>query len=565
LKKWIATGACLILSMAVILGACTDGGNQVSSGNENKSGAAGANKVNPAGQLPITNDKITLKVLVQSPPFVENFATNELSKYLEEQTNIHIEWEVADEKSAPEKLNLMLGSGDYPDVILNFGVSNTQQLIYGSQGVFLPLNKLIDQYGVETKKMFETVPYVKPMITAPDGNIYALPQVNECFHCTYSQKAWVYKPWLDKLGLKMPTTTDEFYEMLKAFKTKDPNGNGKADEIPMVGAAVGTAVGIDQFVMNAFILDPVSGNPPEPEKRLYLDNGKVTVPFNKPEWKDGLNYLHKLYAEGLISPQSFTQDRNQARQMGENPSAVIAGVIEQQHNGIFTEFYGKSGRWLDYVTVPPLKGPKGVQVTPYRAGVNGGKYLITKASKNPEAAFRLADFMYTQDWALRIEIGRPGQEWNWADKSEIGINGKPAVWKRLKTLSTVSAVQNVTWSQAGLSLRTNDFRLGEVADPTKPQEIILYNETKKNYEPYAQDPKTFLPPLFFTNDQATELADVEKTITDYVKEMIARFVTGDASLDKDWDAYLKTLDSMNIKRYLEIYQAAYDANNKKSK
>ncbi|PZE22860.1 ABC transporter substrate-binding protein [Paenibacillus xerothermodurans] len=512
-------------------------------------------KVSKAGEFPISKEKVTLKVMVKSPAYVEDFATNEMTKYLEEKTNVHIEWDVATEKSAPEKLNIMLGSGDYPDVILGFGVSNTQQLIYGSQGVFLPLNKLIEEYGIETKKMFKKAPYVKDMITAPDGNIYALPQVNECFHCSMSQKAWIYKPWLDKLGLKVPTTTDEFYEVLKAFKTQDPNGNGKADEIPMAGAALGSAVGIDQFLMNSFILNPVEG-----EKRLYLVDGKVTVPFDKPEWKEGLQYLHKLYSEGLIDAQSFTQDRTQFKQMGENPDAVILGVAAAQHNGIFTDFYGKSGRWLEYVTVPPLKGPKGVQVTPYRTSVGGGQFLITTTSKHPEAAFRLADFMYTEEMALRTDIGRPDKEWVWADKSEIGINGKPAIWKRIATLPTV---QNVMWSQTGPSLRTSDFRLGEVADPKKPQEIILYNETKNNYEPYKQKTESFFPPPYFTNEQATELADLEKVITDYVKEMIARFVTGDANLDKDWDAYLQSLENMNLQRYIEINQAAYDAKDQK--
>jgi putative aldouronate transport system substrate-binding protein len=560
LRKWLFSFFLVIFSMMVVLAGCSDSGSDGEKAGGDKADATGNSKVTPAGQFPITNEKVTLKVLVKGSAFVQNFATNELTKWLEDKTNVHIEWEIADEKAAQEKLNLVLGSGDYPDVIMGFGVSNTQQLIYGNQGVFLPLNKLIDQYGTETKKMFDAVPYVKDMITAPDGNIYALPQVNECFHCSMSQKVWIYKPWLDKLGLKMPTTTDEFYQVLKAFKTRDPNGNGKADEIPMAGAAIGPNVGIDQFLMNSFILDPVEGSPPQPEKRLYLDNGKVTVPFNKPEWKDGLAYLHKLYAEGLISPKSFTQDRDQSKQMGENPDAVILGVAEAQHNGTFTQFYGTSGRWLDYVTVPPLKGPKGVQVTPYRQSVSGGQYLITKACKNPEIAFRLADLMYTEEWALRMEIGRPDQEWKWADKSDVGINGKPAIWKRLANLPTP---QNITWSQTGPSLRTSDHRLGEAADPKKPQEIILYNETKNNYEPYKQDPKTVMPPLFFTNDQATELADLEKTINDYVKEMIARFVTGDANLDKDWDTYVKTLDSMNLKRYLEIYQTAYDAKYKK--
>lgn len=549
-KLWIGSLSLAIAAVAVLSG-CTD-----KAAGPQQDNAATAAKINPAGQFPIMKEKTTLKVLVKGSSFVENFATNEYTKFLEEKTNIHIEWDVAPEKSAIEKLNLVLGSGDLPDVIMGFDISPTQQLIYGNTGEFLDLTKYIDQYGVETKKMFEKLPYVKEAITAPGGKIFGLPQVNECFHCSMSQKTWIYKPWLDKLGLQVPTTTDEFYNVLKAFKTQDPNGNGKADEIPLAGAAVGPNVNIDSFIMNAFILNPsiVNGS----EKRLFINNGKVDVAFNKPEFKDGLVYLNKLYAEGLIAPQSFTQDRDQAKQMGENPGTVILGAAVAQHDGIFTDSSkGNVGRWLDYVAVPALKGPKGVQVAPLNNSVSQGRFVITKASKNPEAAFRLADLMYDQEMTLRNTEGRPNVEWKLADPGEVGINGKPAIWKY--TDVKLSTVQNVKWSQTGPSLRTNDFRLGLVPDPKLPQESILYNETKTKYEPYKQKDDTVLPQLFFTNEQATELADLDKTINDHVKEMIARFIIGDAKLDKDWDGYLKNLDNMKLKRYLEIYQTAYDA------
>ncbi|WP_028549751.1 ABC transporter substrate-binding protein [Paenibacillus sp. UNC451MF] len=556
-KKWLPVSLGLALAATAVLSGCADKGDQ-----QGASGQSQQVTVNPAGQLPITNEKTTLKVLVKGSPFVEDFSKNEFTKFLEEKTNIHIEWDVAPEKSATEKLNLVLGSGDLPDVIMGFGVSPTQQLIYGSQGDFLDLTPYIEKYGAETKKMFDKVPGVKEAITAPGGKIYALPMVNECFHCSMSQKLWIYKPWLDKLGLAVPKTTDELYEVLKAFKTKDPNGNGKADEIPLAGAAVGPNVNIDSFIMNSFILDSsANGVGQNNWNRLFVNNGKVDLPYNKPEWKEGLAYLHKLYAEGLIAPQSFTQDRDQARQMGENPDINILGAEIAQHNGVFTTFSGPSGRWLEVVSVPPLKGPKGTQITPLNNSVGQGRYIITKASKNPDAAFRLADLLYSEEMTMRETIGRLDVEWKYADKGEVGINGKPAIWK--KTDVVLPTVQNVSWSQTAPTLRTNDFRLGQVADPKNPQETILYNETKQNYEPYKQSMNTVLPQMFFTNEQAMELADLEKTITDHVQEMIARFVIGDASLDKDWDGYLKNLQNMNLKRYLEIYQAAYDAKMKK--
>ncbi|MCS7461973.1 ABC transporter substrate-binding protein [Paenibacillus doosanensis] len=559
MRKTALIALSFMLSTGVLLSACSDKGD--AGADQGGGGGTAKAAVSEPGQLPITAEKTTIKVLMKGSASVEDFATNEFTKWLEEKTNIHIEWEVAPEKSATEKLNLVLSSGDYPDVIMGFGVSPTQMMIYGSQGVFLPLNDLIEKYGVEMKKMFQANPFYKDLITAPDGNVYALPQVNECYHCMYQQRMWIQKPWLDKLGLQMPTTTDEFYEVLKAFKTKDPNGNGKADEIPLSGSIQASSSNLfstqmlDSFLMNAFIYD-------HGEKKLYLDNGKVAVPYNKPEWKEGLKYLHKLYAEGLIDPQALTQDNNQLKKLGENPDTVILGASSGHNMGSLTTLGASSGRWLTYVAVPPLKGPNGFQNAAYHPYVvSNGQYVITKNAKNPEAAFRLADFLFNSpDTVIRWYAGREGVEWRYAEKSEIGINGKPAIWKQL---TPWGGVQNVNWGQTGPSYRSNDFRLGEVANPEQPLEVILYNETKTKMEPYQMNIDKVMPPVFFTADQASEVADLEKTILDHVKEMMARFITGDSDIDKNWDAYLKNLENMNIKRYLEIYQTAYDANFKK--
>ncbi|WP_248930372.1 ABC transporter substrate-binding protein [Paenibacillus hamazuiensis] len=559
MKKTIVLVMALILSIGTLLSACSSQGGGTEPAKEEGKTAKAA--VNPPGQLPIVNEKTTLKVLMKGSASVEDFATNEFTKWLEQKTNIHIEWEVTPEKTATEKLNLVLSSGDYPDVIMGFGVSPTLMMIYGSQGVFLPLNDLIDKYGVEMKKMFADNAFYKDLITAPDGKIYALPQVNECYHCMFQQRMWVYKPWLDKLGLKMPETTEDFYEMLKAFKTKDPNGNGKADEIALSGSVQAGASHLfstqmlDSFLMNAFIYD-------HGEKKLYLEGGKVTVPYNKPEWKEGLKYLRKLYAEGLIDPQALTQDNNQLKKLGENPDIAVLGASSGHNMGSLTQLGAASGRWKEYVAVPPLKGPSGFRNAAYHPYVvTNGQYIITKNAKNPELAFRLADFMFNSpDTTIRWYAGREGTEWRYAEKGEIGINGKPAIWKQL---TPWGGVQNVNWGQTGPGYRSSDFRLGEVANPEQPLEIILYNETKQKMEPYKMPIEKVMPPVFFTADQASEIADLEKTILDHVKEMMARFITGDTDIDKNWDSYVKNLDNMNLKRYLEIYQQAYDAMKKK--
>ncbi|CAH1227893.1 hypothetical protein PAECIP111891_06198 [Paenibacillus allorhizoplanae] len=531
-----------ITASVVLLSACSDSGSKEAA---KQTEAIIDDQVTPAGQFPITKEKTTLKVMVKGSSIVENFATNEFTKWLEEKTNIHIDWEVAPEKTFAEKLNVSLASGDYPDVLLNMSVSPVQQSIYGKDGVFIPLNPYIDKYGVEMKKMFEQVTYVKDLITMPDGKIYSVPQVNDCYHCSLGQKMWIYKPWLDKLGLKMPETTEEFYQVLKAFKEKDPNGNGKADEIPLVGATNGPSSTLDLFLPSAFI---------EKDFNLrFVKDGKVRVAYNQPEWKEALKYLNKMFAEGLISPQTFTQDRNQLKQMGMNPEIPILGAIASQNQTVFVEV--DNARFKDYVSVPPLKGPTGIRSTAYNPyAVSAGQYVVTNKAKNPAAAFRMADLLLSEEATLRSTQGRPDQEWVRPAQGELGVNGKQAVWKPIVSFGKL---QNIHWAQAGPSLRTNELRLSVAADPKNSLELILYNETKK-YEPFGTNPSKIVPPLFFTNEQAEELSTLEKTLTDYRTEFFAKTVTGSLDVEKEWNNYLSTLDKMNIKRYLEIYQQAYD-------
>ncbi|MBW7456431.1 extracellular solute-binding protein, partial [Paenibacillus sepulcri] len=371
MKKVVMSGILALLCLAVILAGCSSNTNSSNNaanqpaGSDNGTGES-ANVATAAGEFPIVKEKTTLKVMVMGDANVESFDDNEFTKWYEEKTNVHVEWEVVPPMNAQDKLNLTLAGGDLPDVIMNFNVPAAQQMIYGQDGVFLELSDLIDKYGTETKKMFEANPLIKQVATASDGKIYSLPYVSDCYHCTVVQKMWIYQPWLDKLGLKMPTTTDEFYNVLKAFKEQDPNGNGKQDEIPFAGSIATPGNNIDSFVMNAFIYDNLTHD----NFGLLLQDGKIDAAFNKPEWKEGLTYLHKLYQEGLISPESFTMDNDQLKRIGENPDVPILGVAAAFHMGNFTQFNGESGRWLQYKAVPPLKGPSGLQVasnTPYTA------------------------------------------------------------------------------------------------------------------------------------------------------------------------------------------------------
>ncbi len=122
-------------------------------------------------------------------------------------------------QNAEEKLNLILSSDDLPDVIMNSPVTLSQLMIYGSQGMFLPLNDLIEDTGTDVKKFLDERPDVLDSITAPDGNIYSMPYINECYHCTLAQKLWIYQPWLEELrGTRARDARDD-RGILSSFKS----------------------------------------------------------------------------------------------------------------------------------------------------------------------------------------------------------------------------------------------------------------------------------------------------------------------------------------------------------
>lgn len=572
--------AAAALSLALIAG-CTSGTTSSSSQGSTAAGssnptastaqgsstaapsAGGEVEVSAPNEFPIVKEKVTLDFLVQSNVGVEDFATNTFSQWYEDKTNVHVNFKLIPAKDGDQKLNLILASGDYPDVYMNCPFTMTQIMSYGSQGIFYPLNDLIEKQGYHmVNDIFngETTDFVKGMITFPDGNIYSIPEINQCYHCSMAQKMWVYMPWVKKLNLEVPTTTDDFYNMLKAFKEQDPNGNGIADEIPLAGATDGWFANISGFIMNAFIYTESTSEDLIGE--VFLKDGVVTVPFDKPEWKEGLQYLHKLYADGLLSPETFTQDGDQLRQMGENPDIPILGAAPGGHSGVMCQFYGDSGRWLEFESIAPLQGPNGLRTCYYDPfGISVGEFIVSSTCKYPEVAVKWADGLFDMETTLRSVFGVLDEHWRWSNDGEIGLNGKPALYTTLIPWS--EGVQNFCWQQTGPTLRTPDVRLGQTQDPDDPLEYKLYTETHDRYEPYRPESSEVMPPLPFTTEEATELADLQKTIYDYVGEMFARFVIGEVDIDSGWDAYVGEINNMNLARYLEVYQQAYDSIYKK--
>ena len=228
------------------------------------------------------------------------------TKAFEERTNIHIEFTEIPDTMREEKTNIMLASGDIPDGFMR-SLSSSQILSNYDAGLFLPLDELIDTWAPNIKAILED-PDVSSQITLPNGKIYSTPAGEIAPWVQFQCHWYVNKEWADRLGLHLPTTTDDFYKVLKAFKENDADGNGdKNNEIPF------SFTGADNlyFALGSFGI-PCNGD------YLYIKDGKVSFVPATENFRKALEYFNKLYSEGLIDQEAFSINVNQLRAKGQN-------------------------------------------------------------------------------------------------------------------------------------------------------------------------------------------------------------------------------------------------------
>lgn len=561
-KIWTATLTSL-LAVTLILAGCSKDNNSKSSTSESPSGSPESPSTSATSGAPVTIKVFATNDSVDG----QGLETNTFTKAMESKFNIKFQWTPIPSNGAAEKRKIALASGDYPDVFLlissNDFFAQDELLSLGQQGVAVPLNDLIDQYAPNIKATLEGNADYKAMNTAPDGKIYGLNGLSACYHCSFPNKMWVNSTWLKKLNIPVPKTTEEFKAMLKAFKTQDPNGNGKKDEVPLSGATEIYGVHIIPYLMNAFIYN---------DDRTYLminDEGKVDFSPSKPEWKAGLQYIKSLYDEGLIDQGAFTQNTEAFRKIGENADAELLGAGAGMHPAIFLDI-GPNNRYSkDYDSIPPIAGPSGTAYATYGyTGNPGASFVITnKASKEAQIAMiKVLDYIYTFDGQMAAQTGVEGEDWRKPEPGEKALDDSmEPKWTIINRPADAKPLNNA-WGALGQYNLSPEFRGSQVQATdiysADAYERRLFEATKNNYD--GRQPKEIFPfwSVWIDPSVAEQSAMLKTNINSYVDQNALQFITGNKSLDKDWDSYLKGLEALNLKSYMEIMQKAYDTSSK---
>jgi len=514
--------------------------------------APDADNVNPRGVFPVVKNPTQLTFAMAANAKIEDYDTNQYTLYVEENTGVDIIFEfLPGGNETLQKAMLMFASSDLPDVFVGVNFPDVTILDYGTQGMIIPLNDLIEIYGVEMQNMWEKAvddPNLKKTMTFADGNIYYIPKYSEQTQNTYNIRCYVYEPWLKELGLDIPTTTEEYYNMLVAFRDQDPNGNGKKDEIPLIGYKGGQ---IPQFFINSFIHDSGKG-----ENHLILNNGKVDVNYTKPEFKEALMWLNKLVEENLLDPMTFTQDEPQLKVLMTQPEIIVGSIAQATKTGVLDRNVEETRkRSEDYIPILPLKGPNGVAYSHPTPTIPQPFYIITSECKNPAAAYRVGDFMLNEEATIIGRFGFEGEDWVVPPAGAVGMNGEQATIE-LKRDVWGMKTHNVHWQFANPGFFPR-YIMDTLKAPENKRDYD-YVQITISYELAKYVPDEVVPrKLSYTLEEMEELAVLQPAISTYVEENITRFIVGDRSFD-EWDAYLAEFEKLQLDRFLEIVQAAYD-------
>jgi putative aldouronate transport system substrate-binding protein len=465
--------------------------------------------------------------------------------WLQDYTNVHVNWTTFLNDEADEQFALLMAARDLPDAFIGqLGAGTDNILTYGVElGVYIPLNDLIQQYAPNfLRRGLAENPDLLNIMTAPDGNIYGLPHISTGNDRIYNMTA-INQTWLDTLGLDVPTTIDEVEEVLIAFRDGDPNGDGST-VVPLTfmfdcwGAA-------DHGPWFGPFGAPLSHD------LILIVNNTVTFQGAEDYFRDGARWLASLYAQGLLDREVFTYDEPSYRaRAGATPPVF----------GIWSSWspHEDSGANNDHYTtlLGPITGPGGAnQIWEQIVGFNRETFIITSAAPDPALLMRWVDVFYKDLYtALNSSMGQgPDENKAWFINAEDQIE-----WVNPRPDEYIRGMQELPFSPMILGA---EMRAREVP----PTGLGLQRMTHQNGVLRAAAENFFNGtwnrwpgPAFMLPEEADEISFIEADLVPFANRMLASWIAGERNVDADWEQYLQDLDSYGLQRWLELRQGIWN-------
>lgn len=474
----------------------------------------------------------------------------------QERLGINIEWQHPPVGQESEQFNLMVVSGELPDIIEYYWNSaypgGAEAAI--EDGVILELNEIIDTMMPNYKAYLEKYPEVEKMVLTDTGKHYVIPYIYTATPAGETHQAisgrepayetfmgvFMRKDLLEAYGLEVPVTLDDWYNVLKTFKD-----NGVPTPLSGMWRNI-----LDS---NAFV------SAWDICHDMFVDADGVTVRYGRtePAYKEYLAYMNKLFTEGLLDPDFAIIDGTTLKAKILNQELGAWTGYTSTYMGVqYDQIHADDPDSAFYpigVTNPKLTEDQTLLYRqasyPYR---NAGA-AITTSCENVEAAAKFLDYFWSDEGDMLINWGIEGESYVFDE------NGTPVFTDAIQNdpngLSPTNAFAFYRRQNAPIAM-DHQTRLMSKGSYTTPESInALYTwEQTNGLNPSTMPPVTLLPEE--TTEYATKMTEIET----YANEMRIKFIMGETSLD-EFDAYVQQIEAMGLEDVLAIQQAALDRYN----
>lgn len=545
-KKMLCAFLACMMTVTTVLTGC--GNKEAASSQQEKDTAAQSTEAASAQEeaaQPETGDleKVEVTIMAMRGDANTPWEDTEMIKRLEEECKdfIDITWIDLPGSMKDEKLNLAFNSGEYPDVLLGtWALEPVTMTDYASQGILIPL----DPYFTEDimpnwSNIIEQRPELVEGLTLPDGHVYCMTSRSEGTLRDYNDTVLINTEWLEKVNMEMPTTTDELYEVLKAFKEAgDLNGNGKADEIPL--SCMYGASGWGDHIQGLYSMCGWFGIA-QNQQGMQMKDDKIIFNAAQSEFKDAISYFNKLYSEGLMDMEAFTMSGSAYTAKTNDANPAMVGVYPIWNDVSPNKVLGKEV----YQYLAPLKSDNGAEpqwarrYTP--AEFNRCAWVTDKAAGKEVQIMKFIDKFYELDNSIAVSSGALGK---YIEK--VGDN----LYHEIKDENGNSYTGDVKSADSPIQYAPYYIMDGQVVMDEKSESQLSQERSDALYKPYVQPEPTFVN-AWVSKENSEELSLIAPEIQNYVRECTARWIT-EGGVEEEWDAYIDKLNDLGVNEWMSL-------------
>ncbi len=354
----------------------------------------------------------------------------------------------------------------------------------------------------------------------------------------------INKHWLERVGKEMPTTAEEFYDVLCAFRDQDANGNGDAsDEIPF---SFCQAMWAGKIMNLAGPFGIAGSGADDSQAYVMVKDGKVEDTVTTENYRAFLEFYHRLVEEGLMDVESFSETTEQYN-----------SKIAEEKVGVFMTWAPTEEDLGDYVTLPPFEGLDGVK--PLKSGrknkFQGNRTGLVVSSKceNVEALLHWWNYLSSStEMKMICSSGEKGLSWDFDSEGKVTeVLEIPEGYETMNDYTRTVGIANVSYPLVCARESSPMEEVGEVPESRGQFRVLAWEATHE----YLQD--EYIPVRYADADRLNERAFIEMELFDAISSFRADSIANGVT-DESWAAYLEQLKSLQLDEWVAWYQDFYD-------